>query len=380
MPFGPPLFGGRGPLALQPMKNLTSLVASHGIHWAIEPRIGLQLWQELQNTTVHVHMSEVEARQPLAGSRDGDREYGMEDGVAVISMCGPMTKATTSMSSGCSTVATRRQVRAAAADPDVRAIMLRIDSPGGSVSGTSDLADDVRSAASKKPLMGYGEDLCCSAALWVASQCGSFIANSTAMVGSIGTYCAIADYSGMFEVAGIKVHLVSTGEHKGAGTPGVAITAEQLAEFQREVNELNAHFLAAVSRGRSMPMGALKAIADGRVFVGQHARALGLADGIGSFDQAMADLRNSAGTSRHRADNDSRLAIALNNFDPRTDETFAEALALTSTPAAAQAEATPPESPDIDPSAEAVQPEPATESDDAARTALRRSLLRAVSA
>jgi signal peptide peptidase SppA len=387
------------------MKTLTSLVALHGIHWAMEARTALQLWQELQSTSITVHMAEVEAREPRSDS-GGDREYGMEDGgIAVISLCGPMTKATTSMSSGCSTVAVRRQVRAAAADPDVRAIMLRVDSPGGSVSGTADLAEDVRNAAKKKPVMGYAEDLCCSAALWVWTQCGTCIANSTAMVGSIGTYCAVADYSGMFEAAGVKVHLVSTGDYKGAGAAGVPITPDQVAEWQREVNELNAHFLSAVSRGRSMSMAEVKAIADGRVFVGQHARALGLADGIGSFDQAMADLKASVGTTRQRAEHDDRFAVALvacdtsrpaiptatvvpmqtANLSPVSDRAAAERELndFLNPPAEALAEAIAPEQSGAPPitSAEADQPEPSTpNADEANRNALRRAILGSLAA
>src|SRR5690606_31819803 len=129
---------------------------------------------------------------------------------------GAMTKQGSSFG-GASTVRTRRAIRSAAADKSVSAIMLLIDSPGGSVSGTSDLADDVANAKKKKPVYAYIEDTCCSAAYWVASQCSAIYANPTAIVGSIGTYMVVADYSRMAENAGVKVHCISTGKYKGAG-------------------------------------------------------------------------------------------------------------------------------------------------------------------
>jgi signal peptide peptidase SppA len=294
--------------SLEPMADMTALLVPHGTQWAIEPRAGEQLWKMLQNTTVSAHLQDAEAR---SGRSDGDaRDYDVIDGVAVISMVGPMTKARTSFGTGASTVEVRRMVRSAAMDPEVKGIMLRIDSPGGSVSGTEDLARDVAAANRKKPCATYFEDTGCSAAYWVGCQAASVWANRTAMVGSIGTYAVLYDSSGYAESVGVKVHVLSTGQYKGAGVDGAPVTDEQLAEFQRTVDSLNEHFLSAVARGRKMGLAQVRQIADGRVHVarsqngGSDALSLGLIDAVGSFDQAMADLRKTASSTAAKASNE----------------------------------------------------------------------------
>lgn len=286
--------------------NLTGYVLTHDLVWAIEPVAGDRLWKQLASISIEVHQEDIEVRGYAAAPVD--RTYPVEDGgIAVISIVGPMTKSPTSMDSGVSTVRIRQQIRTAAVDPEVKGIMLRIDSPGGSVSGTGDLAKDVAIAASKKALMAYCEDSCCSAAYWVASQAGKIMANDTAIVGSIGTYMAIADSSEMYDAAGVKVHVLSTGQYKGAGVDGSPIPDEHLADFQRLVEDLNEHFLQGVAKGRGMDMSRVRELADGRVHValnkggGASARSLGLIDGVGSFDKAMSELRDLADAGKTKS-------------------------------------------------------------------------------
>jgi len=188
----------------------------------------------------------------------------------------------------------RQQIRHAFRNTDAAGILLRFDSPGGTVAGTEDLAADIAAAAGGKPVYGYAEDLCASAAYWGYSQCTKTFANATALVGSIGTYMAIEDLSGHAEQLGVKVHVIRAGTFKGAGTPGTEITDDQLAEWQRIVDELNAHFIAGVARGRRMGESKVRELADGRVHVGQAAVQLGLVDVIESFDDTLARLSRDA--------------------------------------------------------------------------------------
>lgn len=274
------------------MPNLLSLAIPHGPIWAIEEAAAMQLQSVLSGIDAQSHREEFEARG--GGGLDArDLGVDVQDGVAIVSIVGPMTKSPTSFDPGASTVLARRQIRAAASDDSVKAILLRIDSPGGSVSGTDDLAQDVAAARGKKPCYAYIEDMGCSAAYWVASQCNKVFASKTALVGSIGTYMALTDYSRMAENAGIRVHVISTGKLKGAGVPGAPITDEQLAGFRQTVDDLNSHFLAAVAKGRRMARAKVEALADGGVHVGEKAVALGLVDEIASFDQVFNSLRGS---------------------------------------------------------------------------------------
>jgi signal peptide peptidase SppA len=277
-------------------KNLIPLVLTHDAVWAIEPQRGQLLWKQLSLIGAQSHREEFEAHQSAeieARAGEGERyekPFEMWGSVAVISVSGPMMKSPSSFSSNASTVQVRRQVRAAVADKEVTSILIRFDSPGGSVSGTQDLADEIAAANRKKECVAYIEDLCCSAAIWCASQCSQVYANATAIVGSIGTYMVVEDWSKFFQDKGIEVHVLSTGAHKGAGAFGAEIAPEQLAQFQQTVDDLNEHFLAAVSRGRSMTREKLSEIADGRVWVGEQAVGIGLVDAIATMDDVLSSM------------------------------------------------------------------------------------------
>ena len=212
--------------------------------------------------------------------------------LAIVSIDGPMMKYASSLSGGTSTVAVRQQLRDLSRDDSIAGVMLKIFSPGGTVSGNQDLAQDVVALAKMKPVHAFIEDLGASAAYWIASQCGRISTNATGMVGSIGTFAVITDSSGAAEQLGLKVHVVRAGDFKGAGQPGTEITKEHLKEFQRNVDALNEHFLAAVQSGRGMSAKQVKELADGRVHVGEEAVKLGLADAVSTFDQALNELAN----------------------------------------------------------------------------------------
>lgn len=211
--------------------------------------------------------------------------------VAVVDVAGVLTKDWTVLSllfGGTPTSLLAERIRQLTADPKVMQIVLRIDSPGGTVSGTAALGEAVRRAALEKSVVAYIDDLGTSAAYWIASQARTVYVGPTALVGSIGVYTSVADISELMNRAGIRVHLVNSGgELKGAGTPGTKITDAQLAALEQRVKGVNRQFILAVSRGRGKRIGGLAgvaALADGRTFTGQEALAAGLADGVRLFD------------------------------------------------------------------------------------------------
>lgn len=228
----------------------------------------------------------------------GDREsqpYRTAGRMALINLSGVMQKHRSRYAmlfGGASTSDLRDAVLQATEDGQVDSILIRVDSPGGSVAGTGDLADAVRAAAAVKPVHAFIEDLGASAAYWVASQATRVLANPTAMVGSIGTYAVIYDFSKAADEMGIGVHVVRAGEFKGAGVPGTKISKEQLAEFQREINDLNEHFVAGVARGRDLPMERARKLANGAVHIGAKAIDLGLIDDVATWNAAITQLRH----------------------------------------------------------------------------------------
>lgn len=188
-----------------------------------------------------------------------------------------------------------KNLKAAADNPNVAAILLAVDSPGGTVAGTADVADAVNYARSKKPVFAHVQDLAASAAYWISSQAEKVFTNQpSALVGSIGTYGVLYDTSKMADKLGVKVHVVRAGEHKGAGEFGTEITAAQLAEAQNRIDAINSHFIAGVSAGRRMSPDAVRAIADGRVYLASVAQSNGLIDGIKTLDAVVAELVSAA--------------------------------------------------------------------------------------
>jgi len=218
-------------------------------------------------------------------------------GIAVLEFSGPMLKGDSKFADK-STVTLRRELREAARDADATGILLVMDSPGGSVAGTDELARDVARAAEAKPLRVHGDDMLASAAYWAASAAETITLGPTAEVGSIGVVGIIEDLSVATEQAGVKVHVVSTGPFKGAAVPGTVITPEHLDYFRERVDSLAEHFFAAVRRGRKMSAKALEAVTDGRVWSGKEAIALGLADRVRSLDDALEDFRAAVGKRR----------------------------------------------------------------------------------
>ncbi len=210
--------------------------------------------------------------------------------VAVIRIAGTMMKASSSFG-GASTVQIRKDVRAAASDSDVSGILLAIDSPGGTVAGTEDLANDVRAARRQKPVYAHIDDLGASAAYWVASQADRIYANvPTALVGSIGTMAVVYDASKAADTQGIEALLFATGPLKGAGTEGTRVTPEQRAHFAELTNQLQKSFDAGVKRGRGLTDKQLADVRTGGVYTAENAVSLKLIDGIQQFGKTLDEL------------------------------------------------------------------------------------------
>lgn len=259
--------------------------------WAIEPmRFSGVMW-----CLQRLNGGQPVASQARAGSCQSQAVRRSEGPsiIAVISMEGVTTKQGLWPFAGAATVEIRNEIRQAAADPAVDGILLVIDSPGGTVAGTADLAAEVRAANAKKPVFAFVDDLAASAAYWVASQARRVYANNaTAIVGSIGTLMGLYDQSKQYSKQGVRPVLVSTGPHKGAGFPGSAVTADQKAHFEEIVNQTQQSFTAAVAAGRGFSKKEINKLADGRVYLAAEALSLRLIDGVQSLDATISELAN----------------------------------------------------------------------------------------
>lgn len=245
-----------------------------------------------------------------------------ESGIAVIEMVGPMMKGSSKLGDSANTVAVRRAIREAVADPEVEGILLVVDSPGGTVAGTAELAADVRAAAERKPLRAHADDLMASAAVWATAAAHRITASATTEIGSVGTVLVVQDTSEKYATEGVKVHVISTGPNKGAGAPGSELTPEHLEALTERVRNLNEHFLAALSEGRKLRGARLDAVTDGRVWIAEQARGLGLIDAVSSMDEALLHFRRSlaqAAGKRRSASAAARARMALVDAELRAE-------------------------------------------------------------
>jgi signal peptide peptidase SppA len=283
--------------------------------WAMEEQQFMRLAEYARGMDVAQH---IQAATAIRAQKQEEPLYELtEGGVGVIRLNGAMTKYGSSLSGSQGTITTRRAVRSAARDESVKAIALLIDSPGGATAGTGDLADEVAAAAKVKPVVAYIEDLGASAAYWVASQASEIVANDTALVGSIGTYMVIDDWSGAYAQKGIKTHVIHAGQYKGAGVQGSDLTAEQIADFQRLVNEINDRFVRGVAKGRKMSMEQARELADGRMHIAGQAMTLGLVDRIASWAEVVSGLEQAGGRRRSVAANQKGIAMSETTEQPQ---------------------------------------------------------------
>jgi signal peptide peptidase SppA len=226
--------------------------------------------------------------------RDGGSRYGFDGQVAIVELVGEMYKARTN--------GLRARLNQLATDQSVREILLYIDSPGGDVCSVHDLYLAVARAARHKPVTAFAEDMCCSAAYWVASAASSIYLNETGLAGSIGIYKVAVDISRALEAAGISYVVVRSGSRKGLGVAGAKITGEALAELQHRVDSCHNIFVAAVAKGRRMSVDRVRDLADGRVFTGVQAKGAGLVDGIATFEDVLNEVTARADESRQVAE------------------------------------------------------------------------------
>lgn len=235
-----------------------------------------------------------------AAADDGDESgpappppYINYRGTAIIPVNGHLSKMPTSlghMFGGSSTVGMRKALALAVADSTVQRIMFHVDSPGGTVPGVGDLADEIFAASQVKPTATYAEDLMGSAAYWLGSQSEVAFAGPYTQVGSIGVYTVIHDSSEAASKQGVKVHVVKTGAHKGSIIPGAPVTKEALDKVQASVQRWHDVFIDTVARGRDLPRAKVAALATGEVWLASDALKHGLIDRIASFHEALAEF------------------------------------------------------------------------------------------
>ncbi|MHC6050605.1 S49 family peptidase [Ralstonia solanacearum] len=212
--------------------------------------------------------------------------------IAVIPIHGTLVRRTVGLeaeSGLASYTAIGDQLDAALADPGVAAILLDVDSPGGESGGVFDLADRIRAAAALKPVWAVANDMAFSAAYALASAASRLFVSRTGGVGSIGVIAMHVDQSVKDAQDGIRYTAVFAGARKNDLNPHEPISDAAQAQLQAEVDRLYGLFVATVANNRGIAAEAVTATEAG-LFFGQDALTAGLADDVGTFDDALAQL------------------------------------------------------------------------------------------
>ena len=171
----------------------------------------------------------------------------------------------------------------------MKAIVLRVNSPGGTVDAVPTLAAEIYATRGQKPIVAISDTLNASAALWISSQADQLLVEPSSQTGSLGVLVAHEDVSKMLEQMGVKVTLIHAGRHKVDGHPFAALPEDMHARWQAEINEVRDEFVAAVARGRrTSQRGVREKHGEGLMYSAKDAVKLGLADRIGTFEEALA--------------------------------------------------------------------------------------------
>lgn len=212
-----------------------------------------------------------------------------DDGIAIVSVIGPLYKRKSPFVSNYKAIG--EALAAISQMEQLPPVVLKIDSPGGMVSGLDPVLDQIRELSEQTLVVASINGMGASAAYRIASQAGSVFASKDSEVGSIGTYWQLLDYSEAYKKAGVESVLLTTGPFKGIGTPGEPLTREQREFLQQTVEESNAEFLKDIMTGREMSAEAVDSVADGRWWSASKAETFGLIDGVGSLADVLQMIR-----------------------------------------------------------------------------------------
>lgn len=198
------------------------------------------------------------------------------------------------------------QLRALVKNPDVKAVVLDINSPGGVTDGIVELAEDIRSLRGAKPIVGAVNTMAASAAYWLAAQLDDVAVTPSGAVGSIGVYTVHEDISALLEREGIRETLISAGKYKTEGNPYEPLGDEAREAIQADVDSFYDMFVADVAIGRNVSIGTVgDTFGQGRMVLAEQAVKRGMADRVATLEQTLnrfgASLNGASAPARARA-------------------------------------------------------------------------------
>ena len=210
---------------------------------------------------------------------------GTRDKVALVRVEGPIIEAKSVVD----------EIKGYVKDSTVRAIVLRVDSPGGGVVPSQEIYEQVKKAkAAKKVVVSMGS-VAASGGYYISAAADRIIANPGTITGSIGVIMVVPNLKGLLDKVGIKTEVVKSGKNKDLASVFRGIGQEEREIIQGVMDDVHEQFIAAVSEGRKIPLEKTRAIADGRIFSGRQAINVGLVDEMGDLEYAIKSAATLAG-------------------------------------------------------------------------------------
>ena len=240
---------------------------------------------------VNSSMSSMGSLGSMFAMDEGGYEAAYEDTVGIIELAGTIQYDGTV----CSPEGLKEQLDRAEDDPNIVAVVLRVDSGGGTATAGEEMSNYVRDFS--KPVVVSSASINASAAYEISSQADYIYVAKTTAIGSIGTALQVTDLSGLYEKLGINIENITSSDSKDSSYGTRALSDEERAWYQHQVDQINETFIEAVAEGRSMDIEAVRALANGMTYTGMDAVENGLADEVGTLEDAIGKACELAGVS-----------------------------------------------------------------------------------
>ena len=218
----------------------------------------------------------------LAGRAGG---LSLKDKIGVIPIEGAIAKSETVVS----------QLVEFKKDRSVKAIILRVDSPGGGVAPSQEIYREIRKTKEKKKIIASMGSVAASGGYYVSSAADKIIASPGTLTGSIGVLMEFVRLQELMEKIGVDIEVLKSGEFKDIGSPHRKLTEQDKEMVRALIFDIQSQFVEAVAQGRNLPIEKVREIADGRIFSGSQGLELGLVDQLGNFQDAVDLAKSMAG-------------------------------------------------------------------------------------
>jgi protease-4 len=212
----------------------------------------------------------------IVALRDGDSDFSGEK-VGVVEITGTIADARPTI----------EKLKIFRDQEAIKAIVVRIDSPGGAVGPSQEIYREIRKISEEKKVIASMGAVAASGGYYVAAATDGIIANPGTITGSIGVIMGYTNFQELLHKIGLVPVVIKSGEFKDMGSPAREMSAKELEILQKLIDRIHSQFVAAIAEGRSLELSQVEPIADGRIFTGEEAIDLGLVDRLGNLEDAI---------------------------------------------------------------------------------------------